>query len=144
MSTPLFNLSDTQCLLPSVCQTPFTRAVFTGSLSAPGIPEAFGGREGGRAVGEEGFASLSIVIFSSSRTSETDKSEGFQEGGASQGFNTVIAGPGKGEGKLLCNVRGDPSDCIACGRKLSPESLTLEPTSLKCCFFPTAGLELRS
>ena len=100
ISTPLFNLSDTQCLLPSVCQTPFTRAVFTGSMSAPGMPETFSGREGGGAVGEEGFSSMSIFLFKSSRTSDSDRSNGLQAGGASQGFNTVIAGPGKGAGKL--------------------------------------------
>ena len=50
-------------------------------------------------MGEEGFSSMSIFLFKSSRTSDSDSSNGFQAGGASQGFNTVIAGPGNGAGE---------------------------------------------
>ena len=51
-SRRLVTWSRTVCLLPSACQTPFTSAVLTGSLSEPGIPERFKGRVGAAAGGE--------------------------------------------------------------------------------------------
>ena len=73
----LFNWPSTQCRLPSVCHTPLSNAVLTGSESAPGIPGTFKGRAGGAAGGREdaggaaGRVSAASVAIFFSKTSRS-------------------------------------------------------------------------